>query len=102
MAPVEVLVPSPSSSTMESSLIHLKVVDSALQLPVVSDTCAEITKLASPLVETTMAKISPYVKNIVPLVESSIVTIQTKAEENMPVELQKNMGLQFLQVIIQR
>merc|ERR1712202_128324 len=65
---------------------YLKSVDKAFELPLVTDTYNEISKLAgpiSPYVETVKNIATPYVEKISPMVESGIITIKSTAEENI-------------------
>merc|ERR1712096_35308 len=65
---------------------YLKSVDKAFELPLVTDTYNEISKLAgpiSPYVETVKNIATPYVEKISPMVESGFITIKSTAEENI-------------------
>ena len=83
MAPVEV-------DTIPRDVItpaaYLKSVDKAFELPLVTDTYNEISKLAgpiSPYVETVKNIATPYMEKLSPMVESGFSTIKSTAEENI-------------------
>merc|ERR1712096_84692 len=83
MAPVELdTIPR----DVITSTAYLKSVDKAFELPLVTDTYNEISKLAgpiSPYVETVKNIATPYVEKISPMVESGFITIKSTAEENI-------------------
>jgi len=76
MPPVE------CDSVPRNAVAPLKVVDKAMQLPVVSDTYNEVSKLAQPLSPCVEA-VASYVEKITPMVESGLDSIKSKAEENI-------------------
>merc|ERR1712096_63763 len=83
MAPVEV-------DTIPRDVItpaaYLKSVDKAFELPLLTDTYNEISKLAgpiSPYVETVKNIATPYMEKLSPMVESGFSTIKSTAEENI-------------------
>merc|ERR1712202_75718 len=65
---------------------YLKSVDKAFELPLLTDTYNEISKLAgpiSPYVETVKNIATPYMEKLSPMVESGFSTIKSTAEENI-------------------
>ena len=75
MAPVEVIY-VPSGLT---PVKNLKVVDKALELPLVNSAYSEVTRMASPItpyVESTLGKVTP-------MVEAGYQTIKSQVEEKV-------------------
>ena len=88
MAPVE-------SDYVPASIVpvkNLKVVDKALELPLVNSAYSEVTRIASPItpyVESTLTKVTP-------MMEAGYQTIKTQVEEkvvpHIPSNISKNMS----------
>ena len=101
MAPGEIVhVPSASE--------NLRVLDRAMELPLVSSVCSEVTRMASPIttyVESSLNKVMPLVKTIktqlndkvVPLIPHTISecvnTKVTATKENVTAAMEKVDGL---------
>jgi len=79
MAPVEIDT-IPRDVVTASTVAPLKIVDKAFELPLVSDTYNEVTRLAQPLtpfVETAKEN----VEKLAPILESGFISMKNKAEE---------------------
>merc|ERR1711973_437982 len=84
MAPVEVIY-VPSGLT---PVKNLKVVDKALELPLVNSAYSEVTRIASPItpyVESTLTKVTP-------MVEAGYQTIKSQVEEKVVPRLPSNLS----------
>ena len=81
MAPVEIET-IPRDVVGAPPVAHLKIVDKAFELPLVSDTYNEVTRLAQPLtpfVETAKEN----VEKLAPILESGFISMKNKAEEKL-------------------
>jgi len=84
MAPVEVIY-VPSGLT---PVKNLKVVDKALELPLVNSAYSEVTRMASPItpyVESTLSKVTP-------MVEAGYQTIKSQVEEKVVPHIPNNIS----------
>merc|ERR1712013_223945 len=76
MAPVEIdHVPR----SIIAPVKNMKVVDKAMSLPLVSSAYTEVTRVASPYMESTMTRVSPVVEMVSPMVDS----VKTRVEEQL-------------------
>ena len=85
MAPME-MSHSPKSSSLEN--LNLKVMDKALELPLLSSAYSGVTRIASPItpyVESTLTKVRP-------LVEAGYQTIKTQVEEKVVPHIPHNVS----------
>ena len=85
MDPMEVSH-SPKSSSLEN--LNLKVMDKALELPLLSSAYSGVTRIASPItpyVESTLTKVRP-------LVEAGYQTIKTQMEESVVPHIPANIS----------
>ena len=85
MAPME-MSHSPKSSSLEN--LNLKVMDKALELPLLSSAYSGVTRIASPItpyVESTLTKVRP-------LVEAGYQTIKTQMEESVVPHIPANIS----------
>ena len=84
MAPVEV-------DYVPASIVpvkNLKVVDKAMELPLVNSAYSEVTRIASPItpyVETTLTKVSP-------MLEAGYQTIKSQVEEKLVPHIPSNIS----------
>ena len=88
MDPMEMshLSHSPKSSSLEN--LNLKVMDKALELPLLSSAYSGVTRIASPItpyVESTLTKVRP-------LVEAGYQTIKTQVEEKVVPHIPTNIS----------
>merc|ERR1712119_42194 len=77
---------------------HMKIVEKAFELPLVTDTFNEVSKLARPLspyVETMKNVATPYVDKFSPMVESGFITIKTAADLQLPEGTTANIQCKF-------
>merc|ERR1712119_203734 len=77
---------------------HMKIVEKAFELPLVTDTFNEVSKLARPLspyVETMKNVATPYVEKFSPMVESGFITIKTAADLQLPEGTTANIQSKF-------
>jgi len=81
MAPVEI-DHVPRSFSLEN--LNLKVVDKAMELPVVNSAYSEVTRIASP--------ISPYVESTLTKVEAGYQSIKTQVEERVVPHIPQNIS----------
>jgi len=81
MAPVEI-DHIPRSFSLET--LNLKVVDKAMELPLVNSAYSEVTRMASP--------ISPYVESTLTKVEAGYKTIKTQVEEKVVPHIPQNIS----------
>ena len=77
MAPVEI-----DHVSLEN--LNLKVVDKAMELPVVNSAYSEVTRIASP--------ISPYVESTLTKVEAGYQSIKTQVEERVVPHIPQNIS----------
>ena len=95
MAPVEIETISRDVITPSA---YMKIVDKAFELPLVTDTFNEVSKLAQPLspyVETMKNIATPYVEKFSPMVESGFITIKTAADLQFPEGTTDNIQCKF-------
>merc|ERR1712096_326710 len=95
MAPVEI---DTISRDVITPAAHMKIVDKAFELPLVTDTFKEVSKLAQPLspyVETIKNVATPYVEKFSPMVESGFFTIKTAADLQLPEGTTANIQSKF-------
>merc|ERR1712025_719478 len=62
---------------------NMKVVDKALSLPLVSSACSEMTRVTSPIMESTYNKVSPVVENTLEMVTPVMDSVKSKVEEQV-------------------
>merc|ERR1712119_103305 len=77
---------------------HMKIVEKAFELPLVTDTFNEVSKLARPLspyVETMKNVATPYVEKFSPMVESGFITIKNAADLQLPEGTTANIQSKF-------
>merc|ERR1712119_169323 len=77
---------------------HMKIVEKAFELPLVTDTFNEVSKLARPLspyVETMKNVATPYVDKFSPMVESGFITIKNAADLQLPEGTTANIQSKF-------
>merc|ERR1712096_58198 len=95
MAPVEIDTISRDVITPSA---HMKIVDKAFELPLVTDTFNEVSNHAQPLspyVETMKNIAKPYVEKFSPMVESGFITIKTAADLQLPEGTTANIQSKF-------
>merc|ERR1712096_498747 len=95
MAPVEIETISRDVITPSA---HMKIVEKAFELPLVTDTFNEVSKLARPLspyVETMKNVATPYVEKFSPMVESGFTTIKNAADLQLPEGTTANIQSKF-------
>merc|ERR1712096_345233 len=95
MAPVEIETISRDVITPSA---HMKIVEKAFELPLVTDTFNEVSKLARPLspyVETMKNVATPYVEKFSPMVESGFITIKNAADFQLPEGTTANIQSKF-------
>merc|ERR1712096_201919 len=95
MAPVEIEIISRDVITPS---VHMKIVEKAFELPLVTDTFNEVSKLArplSPFVETMKNVATPYVEKFSPMVESGFITIKNAADLQLPEGTTANIQSKF-------
>jgi len=81
MAPVEV-------DYVPASIVpvkNLRVVNKAMELPLVNSAYSEVTRIASPMVETTLTKVSP-------MMEAGYQTIKSQVEEKLVPHIPSNIS----------
>merc|ERR1712010_24462 len=80
MAPVEIdHVPR----SIIAPVKNMKVVDKAMSLPLVSSACSEVTRVTSPIMESTYNKVSPVVENTLEMVTPVMDSVKSKVEEHV-------------------
>ena len=80
MAPVEIdHVPR----SIIAPVKNMKVVDKAMSLPLVSSACSEVTRVTSPIMESTYNKVSPVVENTLEMVTPMMDSVKSKVEEQV-------------------
>ena len=80
MAPVEIdHVPR----SIIAPVKNMKVVDKAMSLPLVSSACSEVTRVTSPIMESTYNKVSPVVETTMGMVSPMVDNVKTKVEEQV-------------------
>jgi len=85
MAPVEIdHVPR----SIIAPVKNMKVVDKAMSLPLVSSAYTEVTRVASPYMESTMTRVSPVVEMVSPMVDS----VKTRVEEKLMPHIPTNIS----------
>ena len=85
MAPVEIdHVPR----SIIAPVKNMKVVDKAMSLPLVSSAYTEVTRVASPYMESTMTRVSPVVEMVSPMVDS----VKTRVEEQLMTHIPTNIS----------
>merc|ERR1712025_257047 len=67
---------------------NMKVVDKAMSLPLVSSAYTEVTRVASPYMESTMTRVSPVVEMVSPMVDS----VKTRVEEQLMTHIPTNIS----------
>merc|ERR1711874_945877 len=88
MAPAENFY-VPRSITAPSN--HLKVVDKALSLPLVSSACSEVSRATSPYMESTLSKVSPVMENTMGMVDIVKSRVEEQVLPHIPTKLSETV-----------
>ena len=80
MAPVEI---DHISRSIIAPVKNMKVVDKAMSLPLVNSAFSEVTRVTSPIMESTYNKVSPVVENTLEMVTPVMDSVKSKVEEQV-------------------
>jgi len=70
---------------------HLKVVDKALSLPLVSSACSEVSRATSPYMESTLSKVSPVMENTMGMVDIVKSRVEEQVLPHIPTKLSETV-----------
>merc|ERR1712066_851514 len=70
---------------------HLKVVDKALSLPLVSSACSEVSRATSPYMESTLSKVSPVMENTMGMVDIVKSRVEEQVLPHVPTKLSETV-----------